>query len=67
MSVFPQYDIMGIMNVLNGHDAKCFLCCRRVGLDVTVNVNIAGMKRTYKATLRRNSPRDIQVLNMNWQ
>lgn len=44
-----------------------FFGVRSLVFEVTVNVNIAGLKRTYKATLRRNSGRDIQVLNFNWQ
>lgn len=44
-----------------------FFGVRSLVFDVTVNINIAGLKRTYKAILRRNSARDIQVVNMNWQ
>jgi general secretion pathway protein K len=44
-----------------------FFGVRSLVFDVTININIAGLKRTYKAILRRNSARDIQVVNMNWQ
>ena len=44
-----------------------FFGVRSLVFEVTVDITIAGNKRTYKAMLRRNSARDIQVLNMNWQ
>jgi len=33
---------------------------------VTVKVDLGGMTRTYHALLRRASPRDIQMLCMDW-
>jgi len=44
-----------------------YFTVRSLIFNVTVTVQLAGNKRTYTALLRRNSPRDIQVLNMNWQ
>jgi type II secretory pathway component PulK len=44
-----------------------YFTVRSLIFNVTVTVQLAGHKRTYTAVLRRNSPRDIQVLNMNWQ
>jgi len=34
---------------------------------VNVKVDLGGMPRTYHALLRRNSNRDIQMLNMDWE
>lgn len=44
-----------------------YFTVRSLVFNVTVKVQLAGQTRTYTAVLRRNSPRDIQVLNMNWQ
>ena len=44
-----------------------FFGVRSLVFEVNIDINIAGMKRKYKAILRRNNARDIQVVNMNWQ
>ncbi|HKQ39572.1 MAG TPA: hypothetical protein VJ063_15955 [Verrucomicrobiae bacterium] len=43
-----------------------FFTVRSLIFSVTVDVEAPSIKRTYTAVLRRNSPRDVQVLNMNW-
>jgi general secretion pathway protein K len=43
-----------------------YFTVRSLIFNVTINIQLAGNRRTYTALLRRNSPRDIQVLNMNW-
>jgi hypothetical protein len=35
--------------------------------EVTVTVNIGGVKRECVAILRRANPKDIQTLNMYWK
>ena len=35
--------------------------------EVEVTARVAGSERTYSATLVRNSPKDIQVLNFYWK
>lgn len=44
-----------------------YFTVRSLVFNVIVKVQLAGQTRTYTAILRRNSPRDIQVLNLNWQ
>ena len=44
-----------------------YFTVRSLVFNVTIEVEAPSVKRTYTALLRRNSPRDIQVLNMNWQ
>ena len=44
-----------------------YFTVRSLIFNATIKVQIAGNTRTYTAILRRNSPRDVQVLNMNWR
>jgi type II secretory pathway component PulK len=44
-----------------------FLSVRSLVFEVKVDVTAGGMKRRYIGLLRRNSPRDIQILNMYWE
>ncbi|HTD86496.1 MAG TPA: hypothetical protein VK850_07950 [Candidatus Binatia bacterium] len=46
--------------------ASRFFTVRSLIFNVTIEVEAPAIKRTYTAVLRRNSPRDVQVLNMNW-
>jgi general secretion pathway protein K len=44
-----------------------YFTVRSLIFEVRVEAKIDNMKRDYVALLRRNSPRDIQVLNMYWR
>jgi general secretion pathway protein K len=44
-----------------------FITVRSTTFEVEIDAEIGQMKRTYTALLRRNSPRDIQILKMNWK
>ena len=58
---FPPIQDPGMQQLLS------FFGVRSLVFEVNIDINIAGMKRKYKAILRRNNARDIQVVNMNWQ
>ena len=44
-----------------------FFSVRSLIFEVKVDVTAGGMKRRYIGLLRRNSPRDVQILNMYWE
>ena len=44
-----------------------YFSVRSLVFEATVTATLAGQTRTYIAMLRRNSPRDVQVLNMYWK
>lgn len=44
-----------------------YITVRSTTFEVQIDAEIGQMKRSYTALLRRNSPRDIQILRMDWK
>ena len=62
-------DVRRVPNLAPGLTAQLQQFCevRSMTFEVTVDAEVNGYKRQFVALLRRNNPRDIQILNFYWK